>query len=91
MPLITCYARLSFYFSDLRSLLPRHDTNVNVLLDVPNHCYPYILPILCKDGQVWSWKMAVFVIKGKLTTLNTIFTKLSYYFKIFVYEPRENV
>ena len=28
MPLITCYAKLYLYFSDLRSLLPRSDTNV---------------------------------------------------------------
>ena len=25
-PLITCYAKLNFHFSDLRSLLPRRDT-----------------------------------------------------------------
>ena len=29
MTLITCYAKLNFYFSDLRSLLPRRDTYVN--------------------------------------------------------------
>ena len=26
MPLITCYTKLNFHFSDLRSLLPRRDT-----------------------------------------------------------------
>ena len=26
MPIITCYAKLNFDFSDLRSLLPRRDT-----------------------------------------------------------------
>ena len=26
MPLITCYAKLNFYFFDLKSLLPRRDT-----------------------------------------------------------------
>ena len=27
MPLITCYAKLNFYFSDLRSPFSRRDTN----------------------------------------------------------------
>ena len=27
MPLITCYAKLSFHLSDLRSFLPLRDTN----------------------------------------------------------------
>ena len=37
MPL-TCYAKLNFHFSELRSLLPRHDTNILIFTDSMHFC-----------------------------------------------------
>ena len=43
MPLITCYAKLNYHFSDIRSLLPRRDTYVFIDIDhITMRLYQYI-------------------------------------------------
>ena len=54
MPLIICYAKLNFHFSDLRSLLPRRDTYV--LIDSHQltsfSLFNFQGEIKCSDGEV---------------------------------------
>ena len=50
MPLITCYVKLNFHFSDLRSLLPRRDTYINSYNNLKNPFQIAHLYICCIHG-----------------------------------------
>ena len=59
MPLITCYAKLNFYFSDLRSLLSRRDTDIVIKVSFMNdrtfitlQVLPWDKPSVLQEGNV---------------------------------------